>query len=360
MRSSRRWLQIILGILVSGVALWFAALEVDGARLKAALMAADYRWLLPAIAVLVFGQLLRTWRWRLLFHRGSRPPWKDTFGALCVGYFVSTVFPLRLGDPLRAWAVGRSTRGSGSEALATVVVERILDLLSVVVLLAWAAPGLTAARLTERFGPGPWDHALGLRWLVVGGLLLCYMGLAALAKAGHRSDAVVARLLERSGLAEGTRARIRRLWSGWIDGLSPLSRPRPALVGLAASLLVWVVTVMPPWLIFRAFDLQLSFQVATFMICAVAFAAIVPSTPGYLGVYQWAVVWSLGLAAQVPPDPALAYALVSHAVTLVVLLALGPLGLRLLHLSRAELRRGMADSGAAGPSAAEADLSESA
>ena len=101
------------------------------------------------------------------------------------------------------------------------------------------------------------------------------------------------------------------------------------------------MTIVPPWLMFRAFDLSLSMAVATFMLCAVAFAVIVPSTPGYLGIYQWAVVWSLGLIAQVPADQALAYALVSHAVTLVVLLALGPVGQRLLHLSREELRQGM-------------------
>lgn len=338
--QKRRW-QLWLGLLFSAVALWYAGRAVDPRRLWAALTEADYRWLLPAFALLLLGQVLRTWRWRLLFHVGSRPPWRETFGALCVGYFVSTVFPFRLGDPLRAWALGRYARGSGSEALATVIVERLLDFLSVVVLLAWVAPGLTADRLAERFGSGPWDHPVGLRWLVLSLVLLCYAGLAALATIGHRSDAVVERLLARSGLSEAAKVRGRRLWGGWIDGLSPLRQPLPALVGLAASLLVWFVGALSCWLVLLAFHLPLGLGVATFMLCVVAFAAILPSTPGYLGVYQWAVVWSLGVAAQLPEDQAFAYSLVNHAATFGMLLALGPVGLRLLRLSGAELRRGM-------------------
>ncbi len=337
-RGGRSW-QLWLGILVSLVAFWFAAREVDPRDLLAAMARADYRWLLPALLLLILDQVARTWRWRLLFHRATRPPWRETFAALSVGYLVSTVIPLRLGDPIRAWAVGRYTKAGFAESLATVMVERALDLLAVMVLLAWVAPGITAERLAARLGPGPWAHADGLRWLTVGFVLACYVGLASLATIGHRSDAALERLLSVLRLAERRRARLRAAWSGLVDGLSPLRRPSRALAGLAASLVVWGIGAFAYWLVMLSFHLGLSPTTAVFMICAVAFAAILPSTPGYLGVFQWAVVWSLDVAAQVPGDDALAYALVVHAATIAVLLVLGPIGLRMLGLSSGDLRQ---------------------
>ena len=337
-RGGRSW-QLWLGILVSLVAFWYAAREVDPRELFAALARADYRWLLPALLLLALGQVARTWRWRLLFHRATRPPWRETFAALSVGYLVSTVIPLRLGDPIRAWAVGRYTRAGFAEALATVMVERVLDLLAVMVLLAWVAPAITAERLAERLGPGPWAHGDGIRWLTVGFVLVCYLGLATVATIGHRSDDALDRLLGAIGLAEHRRVRLRAAWSGLVDGLSPLRRPSRALAGLVASLVVWSIGAFAYWLVMLAFHLGLAPTTAVFMLCTVAFAAILPSTPGYLGIFQWAVVWSLDVAAQVPHDDALAYALVVHAATIAVLLLLGPVGLRMLGLSRGDLRQ---------------------
>lgn len=92
------------------VAFWYAAREVDPRELFCGFgqgrlpLVSCWLWR-PAL-----GQVARTWRWRLLFHRATRPPWRETFAALSVGYLVSTVIPLRLGDPIRAWAVGRYTR----------------------------------------------------------------------------------------------------------------------------------------------------------------------------------------------------------------------------------------------------------
>lgn len=339
MASGKRSWQLWLGILVSLAAFWYAAREVDRHELAAAFARADYAWLLPAVPLMVLGQVARTWRWRLLYHRATRPPWRETFAALCVGYLVSTVFPFRLGDPIRAWAVGRSTRAGFAEALATVMVERVLDLLAVVVLLAWVAPVITAARLAETLGPGPWDRADGLRWLTLGVVLACYVVLAVLATAGHRSDPLLERLMAALRLSEPHEARIRAAWSGLVDGLSPLRRPSRALGGLFASLVVWMIGAVANWLIMLAFHLDLGLSTAVFMMCAVAFAAILPSTPGYLGIFQWAVVWSLDLAAKVPHDAALAFALVAQAVTIAVLLILGPIGLRMLGLTSGELRR---------------------
>ena len=145
---------------------------------------------------------------------------------------------------------------------------------------------------------------------------------------GKRTEAV-------TRFGELDQAQLRRDVSQIALALSALL----LIAGLAASLVVWGIGAFAYWLVMLSFHLGLSPATAVFMICAVAFAAILPSTPGYLGVFQWAVVWSLDVAAGVPGDDALAYALVVHAATIAVLLVLGPIGLRMLGLSSGDLRQ---------------------
>ncbi len=337
MRSTFSRPQTWLGILVSILALWYAIHGISWTELIEELRGADYLWLLPAALVLVLGQVLRSQRWRLLFAPASRPGLRDAFAILCIGYLVSTVFPLRLGDPFRAWAADHYTPASLVESLATVLVERALDLLSIVLLVALLAPGDEAALLERRFGPGPWSEPALLTWITVGLVLLAYLGLILAAAAGPPLGRAAQRSLLRVGLPEDVAARAGRLVAGFAEGLRPLRRPSRAAYALAWSLAIWLASGAGYWLVMFAFDLGLDYPQAIFVMFGVAVAAILPSTPGYTGVFHAAVVLGLALVADIPREAALSYAVVEHGLITVVLLALGPVGLRLLGMSRREL-----------------------
>src|SRR5512137_2489096 len=101
LRQPRTW----LGVAVSAVALYFAVRGVAWRDLWLQLAEADYWWLLPTVAVIIAGQVARSARWQVLFGDGPRPTLRDAFAILSIGYMVSALFPLRLGDWVRAWLI---------------------------------------------------------------------------------------------------------------------------------------------------------------------------------------------------------------------------------------------------------------
>jgi uncharacterized protein (TIRG00374 family) len=347
MRDSLRRRRTWIGIAVSLIALWYAASGVDWRSFVAILQDGDYIWLLPAALAVVLGQFLRAARWRQLFATASRPGFRDTFAVLCVGYLVSTVFPLRLGDPFRAWAIERQSDASLVEALATIAVERARDLLTIFLLLAVLASEPEARLLHSRFGAGPWAQPDTLRWLTAGLVLLAYLALVVSAALGRRLGEMTAGLLQGIGIAQAPSERLAGIVASFAEALRPLRKPGRALAALGWSVLVWSVGALSYWLVLFTFDIRLPFAAAVFVMGCVAFAAILPSTPGYAGVFHAAVVFGLVLVADVSKDQAFSYAIIEHGLTMGVLVLMGPIGLRMLGLGRRELDEGVARSGGA-------------
>ena len=108
---------------------------IDLIALGAALGHANYLYLLPALAVVVVTLVLRAYRWGMLFYPDRPPLLGKLFSALSIGYLISTILPARLGDVVRAALVGEGKGPRFAQALSTVVVERLLDMFSIIVVL---------------------------------------------------------------------------------------------------------------------------------------------------------------------------------------------------------------------------------
>ncbi|MCE7939822.1 MAG: hypothetical protein DYG90_14840 [Chloroflexi bacterium CFX6] len=125
--------------------------------------------------------------------------------------------------------------------------------------------------------------------------------------------------------------------AGFAAGVGALAHPRAALSAAAWSLVVWVLGGLEYWVCLWAFHLDLSFAAAVFVLCGTAIFAILPSSPGYVGLFHTAVIVTLGMHAGVPKDAALSYAIVLHGVIMVVLIGLGLVGLRMMALAPREI-----------------------
>ncbi len=319
---------------------------MDLRTLASVLATGRYGWLVPAIVVIVTGQWARAIRWRMLFGRVEKPSARDTFWIISVGYLVSTVLPLRLGDPMRAWLVETRTPAGGAEALAAVVVERVLDLITIFAMLAIWLPAPAAVLLEAQLGAGWWSSPGRLRIATASFVLLAYavvlvMGRASglLARVGGNMAALATRL---PGIRVAP-ADARRFAHGQIErfggAFHALSRPSAALAALSWSAIVWGLGGLSYWLVMPATGLQPTVSAAVFAMGAAALFAIIPSSPGYVGVFHAAVVAALWILLDIPREQALGYAIVLHAVTFLTLIVLGvagmwSLGLRWEGLSR--------------------------
>ncbi|MBC8292197.1 MAG: flippase-like domain-containing protein, partial [Proteobacteria bacterium] len=126
------WSRLLIALLLSGIFLYLALRGEDWQRVGQTLLKADYRWVLPMAGMGVFSLFVRTQRWRLLLNisSGRQLPLAPLFSASAVGFMSNMLLPFRVGEVIRPWLVSRNTGVPMSMAVATVVLERVLDLIA--------------------------------------------------------------------------------------------------------------------------------------------------------------------------------------------------------------------------------------
>jgi glycosyltransferase 2 family protein len=305
-----------LGIAVTTVFGYFAVRDVRWSEAWTAFRSSNQWWLLPAFTALAVAVLLRAVRWRSLFAPDRRPPLTMTSSALLVGYFFNNVLPARAGEAARVVALHRTAGTSRAELAATVVVERIFDVLSLVVLLFVASPWLPHVAWTT----GAYVLAAAL-----GGA--CLLLVIVVAVWDERPFRLLLRPLMLLPFVE--EGRLGRAALNLTHGLAAIKRPRVALAALIWTTLSWLALALSTWFVLVGFDLGLSPLAGLLVIIAINLALIVPSSAAALGVFEAATVVALS-AFGVSRSTALSAALVLHLLNLVPYLVAGGVILQLV------------------------------
>jgi hypothetical protein len=321
----RRTLQWIVSLLISAVALAWAVRDVRLADLSLALSAANFGYLAPALAVILVGQMARARSWQTLLGRGV--PFSQAFGALNAGYLLNNVLPFRLGELGRAYLVSRSGRLTTSQALSSVLLERVIDLSVIVGMLSAFVPlvsGLVG-------GPAAVVLIFLLPAVALTGLLVVARKPAWLMRWVRWGAGLLTRLW-------GGAARLEALISAFLDGLGALQDWRRLATAATFSALAWACAGFSAWLVLQAFDASAGLAMAFFMLVITGLSIAVPSAPGSLGVWQAAGVAALavfGRTGALALSMTLTHHLVNYLSTsLMGAVALAQAGESLSHLAR--------------------------
>ena len=321
-KPKRRW-QLWLGLVISGVALVLALLGIDLSKVAEALAQAEYVYLIPATVGILAYMFARAVRWQLLLM--PKVSLSRCFWVTNIGYLVSNVLPFRLGDPARAIVIGQDERISTTAALSTVVVERVLDMLMVVALLAGVTPFISGVGDTTIFG------------LIGGGAAIA--ALAVLLFLAFRPD--WGRAMLRWGLGLVPRLvseRWAQSFDGLFEGLAPLRSGRRGLALLAWSVVTWACVVAFYWALLRAFLSPPPLLAAPFLVCVVGLGMAIPSSPGAMGVFHAVARYGLAVPFGVPVDQAITIAFAIHTFQYALGCLLGLVGLGRESLSLGWLR----------------------
>lgn len=259
-------------------------------------------WLVPAIALLALATFVRAVRWWSLFGRETRPPLGPVTAAALVGLALNNLLPLRAGEAARILALNRRTGASRVEILATVALERTLDVFCLIVLLFAALPWLP-----------------DVDWLRPAAALALVLALAlgVLAVVGERPFHALARRSD----------KLEHAWHSVSRGLVGLRDPRIAFAGFAWTMASWLLVALSFWLVTIAFGLELPAVSGLLILSAVGLSLVLPAAPASLGVFEAAAVLALA-AYDVPRSEALSYAFVLHGVNLFPYLVAGAVALR--------------------------------
>ncbi|HEX8968351.1 MAG TPA: lysylphosphatidylglycerol synthase transmembrane domain-containing protein [Chloroflexota bacterium] len=288
-------------------------------QLGAALGAADWRLILPAIGLYFLGVWLRSARWGLLLpeHHLDTP---TLFQALVVGFTINNLLPLRMGEVARAYLLSRWRRVPYGATIASLVVERVLDGLSLAVLLLAALSLLPA--------PG---YLLAAGVVAAAGFLA---GAALLAVAAWRASAVIALAAFVSRpLPRQARELVVGLTTSFARSLALVHAPGRLGRLLGLSLLAWCSELGLFFVLLVSFGLPASYPLALLVGSAANFATLIPSSPGYVGTFDGVLVNVLRDTAGVAAGQALAYDLVVHAALFLPVVLVGTLVLWRSHVS---------------------------
>ena len=304
--------RLLLNLVTVVITLVFAYIAFSGINLSLAwraLRTSDYWWVLAALVAFGLGNITRALRWRSLFARGRRPPAGAVTNAMMVGYLYNNIMPARAGEAARVVVLTQRSDTAPVEIVGTIVLERLYDVLGILVLFFAAEPWLPHVS---------WFGAAALVAVVLA--VLIATAAIVLAVYGDRPLRILLRPLRRFSLFSGE--RLERTLDELVHGLSGLRHPMLALEAAAWTIVSWLLTATSAYLVTVAFHLHLPFACGVLVAVAIGAGMILPSSPAAVGVFEGAALIALS-AYGIPHSSALPFALVLHLVNFVPFVLVG-------------------------------------
>ena len=278
--------RIALGLALSVGLGWLAARGLDWSAVFDSFREASPTLTVLAVAVFMAASYLRAIRWRVLFVDGGVST-NRLFVIQNVGIGLNNVTPIRIASEAVQVAILSLRDGiRPSVALATVGMERVLDLVATTAIMAGAF--LTIPEM-QQFTP--------YMWVAVALVVACV---------------ALVRLIAWSGSGVGWVRRLPFLVA-FADAVRDLERERTrlALAG-ALSVAYWLLVGLTSWLLAQAIGLSVTPVIATLVIMGtIFFATSIPAAPAAVGTFEFAVVYALGLFG-VEREPAFGFAVIVH------------------------------------------------
>ncbi|WP_058553699.1 lysylphosphatidylglycerol synthase transmembrane domain-containing protein [Thiohalocapsa sp. ML1] len=237
--------------------------------------------MLPFLAVLAvfFASNAQRWAWMLRPFGRFSP--QQLLPSMMIGFAANNLLPLRVGELIRAYLLAKDAGLAKSGVLMNLALERLLDLIGILVIYVAALALLPAAPAAFRTSA----------WLAAAAVLGLALVLAAFMLAPRQIDALWRRLALRLPARLGQRGSI--YLAQFEQGLSAMRTPALAALLIGYSIGRWLLAVALAWLAIYAYAGAVALPVAMVTIGITAFAVALPSAPGFVGPMQAAFVLAL-------------------------------------------------------------------
>jgi uncharacterized protein (TIRG00374 family) len=308
------WRQVnlrVIGFLITAVCLLVAAFCVDWQQTIALLAAADRQTIAWAVLFLIATFYTFALRQRALIAVEHPPPAWRIFNILMIGYLSNAVLPARPGDIIRAVLLRQIWGIRLSIALASIVLERVFDILA---LCALGATASFISQLPPLVVKGLYSLSAAGCGLLIALIVLCW-----------RRD-LIGRAMQR--FPDLFRHAFARFFAEWLQrfasALNLINAPYRLIASIVLTVAGWSALTLSMMMLMQAFRLEVPPAAALLVLVATNLGAVIPSSPGSLGVYHVMAVLALS-AWGVEPSTALAFAIASHviAIGLHIMLGLG-------------------------------------
>lgn len=272
----------------------------------------DWRFLAAAAGIVSFSTFVRSLRWRILLNAEAALDVMTVFWATAAGYLGNNFLPARAGELLRSLLISSRSKLSTTYVLTTALSERLMD---VIALVLWTSIALMGMSAKPR-----WVADVSRTMAFVAGA-----GAVVIAILPH-TGRLLETILERIPLPPGIRQRLLKLAGQIMLGAGAFHNWGRFFGFAGLTAVIWPLDCLTTITLARGMGIDISFSVAMLLIAGLGLSSALPSTPGYVGVYQFVAVTVLAPFG-VARDAALAFILVFQAIGYVVVTVFGVPGL---------------------------------
>jgi uncharacterized protein (TIRG00374 family) len=272
--------KIIIGLIIGIILIYFSLKGIDYRGMFIGLQKVNYKLLLLTVPLFVFIQFLRSVRWGIIMSPIEKIRQKKLFPITCIGFMAIALVPMRTGELLRPYLISKRSTIPFSSALATILIERILDSLALIGILALIFSGV---HFIEEFGNSIIIFLLTFLILLISICLFYFRKNTFLF--------VIRRALSR--FPERARLWAEDLFKLFVEGFTLIKEPRKFAYALIFSMFIWFLSGLAIYILFPLVKIHLPLVGAFVVLIVTVMLISLPTAPGFLGNFQFGCIAAL-------------------------------------------------------------------
>jgi len=321
-------ISLILGLVVSLLALFLAFRNVPFDDLIIYLASINYVWILPAVVVIILSFVLRAFRWKIILESAGKVGFWASFHPLMIGFMINCILPGRVGEVARPVILQKKENIPFTTGLATVGAERVFDAGILIILFAVLLASIEIdPNLDIIFGKYHLNKAtlmaVGRGTFKLFIVLIVGMALVAL----NKTRTVIINIITKipriffsagSDFKQKIQKKICEPLVGIVEnvatGFTLVKYPMKICACFGLSLVIWGLAAFSYYLVSLGCPgIELSFIELTAVMIIICFFIALPSVPGFWGIWEAGGVFALLLFGISSKDAA-GFTLANHAI----------------------------------------------
>jgi glycosyltransferase 2 family protein len=281
----KKRLNIIIGLLVSAIFVYLAFRRVHLQEVYRSLKSANYFLILPNMVVVLLCMVIRAERWKYLLRPIGDFGMKRLFPSVMIGFMANNILPARLGELVRAYSFGANSGQSKSSIFASIVLERIFDSLALMAMFWMVILFIPFPPAIKKFG---------IITLLVNVAIIIFLILL------KKNTILIIKMTLKAFffLPHKLHEKIEHIMTMFSEGLNVFRSIRALFWVVFWSVILWLATALSNYFVFMAFGIYPNVAASFILLLFVAAGVMLPSAPGFVGVFQAATIGAFTLLNQ--------------------------------------------------------------
>lgn len=344
-------LSIILGCFLSAGMFWLAFKNIPAADLWHYMGTVNYLWIIPAVLISVTSFLLRVVRWQIILKTSAPVSFISSYHPLMTGFMLNCILPGRIGEIARPAILTRREGVPFTTGLATIVSERVFDLISLVILFALL---LSSIEIDPSLEISAWGYKVSATLLdsvFSGMIIMCLtlvtgMAVISISKTRNLLTACILKIPDillflkpenREFIKSVTAPVLIRLISNISSGFRLINHPSTLIKCFILSFLIWMIQALSYHILTMACPgVTLSYTETITVMIIICFFIALPSVPGFWGLWEAGGIFALALFS-VARESAAGYTLINHAVQIIPVIVIGMISALIIGINYKQL-----------------------